>query len=169
VFIEEMKKYMTENNLAEDKLLKNLCDDIYICYRTFATRYGDMYVGARQTSQGTQRCYTASHTPVDIDDDNNSNNNNKTFPTAPTLKRHTDNGARLYFDNIPILDTLGQMDDNFIEHELSGFDDAPYLTPGSAKLMRAISSPNKDEEEDSLYISPSSSVCSSQDDKENNN
>lgn len=156
VFIEEMKKYMTENNLAEDKLLKNLCDDIYICYRTFATRYGDMYVGARQTSQGTQRCYTASHTPVDIDKDNNSNNN--IFPNAPTLKRHMDNGARLYFDNIPILETLGQIDDNFIDHELSGFDDAPYLTPGSAKLMRAISSSNKDneDEEDSLYISPSS-------------
>jgi hypothetical protein len=62
-FIEELKKYMEDNNLKHDKFLKNLCDDIYISYRTIGTKYGSMYTAARQTSQGTQRCYTVSQTP----------------------------------------------------------------------------------------------------------
>ena len=58
--LEEIKMYMNENNLMEDAILKNLCDDIYICFRTFGTRYGHMYCTARQYSQGSQRQYTAS-------------------------------------------------------------------------------------------------------------
>jgi ribosomal protein S3AE len=59
-FIEEMKLYMKDNNLEDDKFLNNLCDDIYISYRTFGTKYGTMFNTSRRISQGAQRCYTAS-------------------------------------------------------------------------------------------------------------
>jgi hypothetical protein len=131
-YLKEMKQFMIDNNFIDDKLMKNLCDDIYICYRTFGTRFGAMYVEARQTSQGTQRLYTVSHTPED--DNNNNNNNNKSSSCTPMLKR-------TYKRTVPSI----QIDSNEeapeeLEHNLSNIDDAPYLTPMASSMMRALSS-----------------------------
>ena len=70
-FFEELKKYMEDNQLKDNILLKNLCDDIYICYRTFGTNYGFMYCAARECSQGQQRAYTATQLPDDIQETQN--------------------------------------------------------------------------------------------------
>jgi len=114
--IEEMKQYMKENGLEEDGFMKNLCDDIYICYRTFDTIYGGMYSGARLTSQGTQRCYTVSDGPDinintvlfnDVIDNDNDNNNNNDNP--------------------------------FCNYSLSQMEDTPYSTPCVLKLMKTVS------------------------------
>ena len=59
-FMSELKEYMKP---AIDPLLKNLCDDIAIVYRTIGTRYGQMYSCSRQTSQGNERLYNVSDTP----------------------------------------------------------------------------------------------------------
>jgi hypothetical protein len=59
-FMSELKEYMKP---ASDPLLKNLCDDIAIVYRTIGTRYGKMYSCSRQTSQGNERLYNVSDTP----------------------------------------------------------------------------------------------------------
>jgi uncharacterized protein YegL len=137
-FIEEMKEYMEDNSLTQDKFMKNLCDDIYICYRTFGTKFGNMFVSARQTSQGTQRCYTVTNTQTDDLYDR--------FPLPPVLRRHNN---PLYFNNISS-DNMGMMN-----HEVSTFDDAPYLTPTATRMMREISSqPTHDEEEDQETQSP---------------
>ena len=104
-FIQEIKKYITDNNLEEDKFLKNLCDDIYVCYRTIGTRFGTMFCTARQTSQGTQRQYTASSITEDI----------YNSPRIPVLNRQ------------------------IIQHDMSNFDDTPYLTPQATEVMREIS------------------------------
>ena len=124
-FMEEMKYFMEENNLNNDKIMKNLCDDIYICYRTFGTKFGNMYVSARQTSQGTQRSYIASNTPEDdmlYEDDR----------PYPRLSRTNALNLNIYDDIVlnapPIL-----------RHNVSNFVDSPYLTPTSAKVMREIS------------------------------
>ena len=119
-FIKEMKQFMTENNLNEDKIMKQLCDDIYICYQMFDTKFGDIYVSARLTSQGTQRCYTACHTPCkeDTDDDREK-------PLTPVLKR----GRNRSIIGLPPP----------LMHNVSNIADAPYLTPSSAKIMREIS------------------------------
>jgi hypothetical protein len=128
-FMKEMKNFMTENNLLEDKIMKNLCDDIYICYQTFGTKFGDMYVSARQTSQGTQRCYTVSHTP---DDDESSDSFDLSSGLRPRLlkRRHTRSDICITLTPPPLL------------HNLSRNTDAPYLTPTSAKIMREISGNN---------------------------
>ena len=47
-----------------------------------------------------------------------------------------------------------------MKHEVSGFDDAPYLTPSSSRLMREISSSNRQDikvsSKDLYYISSDS-------------
>jgi hypothetical protein len=101
-----------------------------------------MYNNARQTSQGTQRCYTVNHTPIDATQDLYSNT---PILRTPRLQRQT---VRTYFNNqveefyqeAETLDTLDINDLQDIEHEVSNFEDAPYLTPTTTQLMREISS-----------------------------
>ena len=52
--LKEMKKFMDDNKLRDDLFMKMLCDDIFVCHRTFGTSYGNMYITSRQTSQATQ-------------------------------------------------------------------------------------------------------------------
>ena len=120
---------MIENHLMNDKILKNLCDDIYVCYRTFGTKYGNMFCSARQTSQGTQRIYTASNTN-DIEESN-----------QPTLRPRRRNN--IVFDE--------DDDNNYnrpspLLHQLSNFTDAPYLTPRATQVIRYISSNTDDDQ-----------------------
>jgi hypothetical protein len=133
-FINEMKIYMTLNHLTNDSFMNNLCDDIYICYRTFTTKHASMYAAARQSSQGTQRCYTVNYTP-DIDpvlppSIPRLHRVVNGFPLPPTLMRQN---ARA------ILDDDDQPDD--IVHIVPSFNDtqSPYRTPSSVTLMRALS------------------------------
>jgi hypothetical protein len=97
-----------------------------------------MFCTARQTSQGTQRIYTASNTDDIIN--NNMNNNFNTFGTH--RNNHEDNArANLNF--------MENNDDEMIQHELSSFDDAPYMTPQATQVMRFVSlSINLKESED---------------------
>lgn len=53
----EIKQYMDDNDLREDKMLTMLCDDIFTCHETIGIRNGNMYIHARQSSQGTQSIY----------------------------------------------------------------------------------------------------------------
>jgi len=163
-FIEEMKKYMNDNGLMDDKFLKNLCDDIYISYSTIGTKYGAMYSCARQTSQGTQRCYTVSNTPrddrSDLDSNINSFQNTSGFPGPPVLRRHRkvsifdnfdnfDNFNNFNNDNNDNNDNDNDNDDNLslslslspikLIHNISDFADTPYLTPTATRLMRDVS------------------------------
>ena len=132
MFLTEMKKYITENGLENDKLMKNLCDDIYISLRTFGTKLGAMYSSARQTSQGTQRCYTVSHTPEARVDD---------FVSRLTLTRQTN---KLY-DNVEDL-MLEHFALDISQHQISGFEDSPFLSPSAAQVMRNISRKDEDKE-----------------------
>lgn len=139
--MKEIKKYMTDNNIEEDKLLKNLCDDIYICYRTFDTKYGSMFSNARQTSQGTQRQYTASHTiqvTENIYENRNIRRLNRAFggvPNIPVLQRQTNAVNYAFDDELPDL----------LNHTVSDFADTPYLSPQATQVMREISRPIEDE------------------------
>jgi AraC-like DNA-binding protein len=142
-FMDEMKKYMTDNNLNNDGFMKNLCDDIYISYRTFDTKFGAMYNASRQTSQGTQRIYTVSHTPDQI-----SRYDNRRL-IRPKLTRQTNapttlnlwgsNNTLSSLDNLNDDLTDNEPEINDISHVLSNFEDSPYLTPCATQVMRELS------------------------------
>jgi hypothetical protein len=154
-FIDEMKTYMTANNLIHDSFMKNLCDDIYICYRTFTTKYASMYVAARQSSQGAQRCYTVNHTPQDDAAEHMyrtpprlNRKGRGMFPPPPALTRSNPRGASLF--TFPDLENAC---DDDITHKVARFDDtqSPYRTPGTVTLMRALSNaPGKNDDDDEI-------------------
>jgi len=140
-FIEEMKIYMKDNNIENDNFMKNLCDDIYICYKMIGTRFGAMYAAARQTSQGNQRCYTVSHTP-DAETQNiyvrpNIRHRNM---CPPRLIRQTNNYLE---SDITIANNYHYSNDDSdmfdaLNHVVSNFEDTPYLTSGATQIMRDI-------------------------------
>jgi hypothetical protein len=138
--IKDIKKYMQDNGLTEEKFLKNLCDDIYISYKTIGTRYGAMYSCARQVSQGNQRCYNVTQTPKDIGDRDIDDRDIDT-------KDEELNGSSC---SIPKFLSL---DKTCLQHNVSDFSDMPYLTPTAAKLMRDISSRGEGEEGDANTFS----------------
>jgi AraC-like DNA-binding protein len=136
-FIDEIKNYITNNHLTDDKFLKNLCDDIYISYSTLGSKYGKMYTCARQTSQGTQRCYNVTETP----------NMRTTHIIQPVLRRQVAYDTSIYNENMGDNENM----DNELFHEVSNFADTPYTTPQATQLMEAISGniwDDDDEDED---------------------
>jgi hypothetical protein len=148
-FFKEIKKFMADNNLDGDNFLKNLCDDIYISHKTLGTTYGAMYSTARQTSQGTQRCYTVSHTP----EANYVNDYPNTLLRTPRMSMqitknfHTPN----LFNEINVIrnNNISLINPNEIIHNLSSFEDAPYLTHTATRIMRDVSAGPND-----FYVNP---------------
>jgi hypothetical protein len=132
-FIDEMKQFMTDRQLMDDNFMRNLCDDIYICYRTFGTKYGTMYATSRQASQGNQRCYTVNHTPDEV---NQRLPRTGGFPPPPKLRRSVPATFPL---DVDIDDDWRREEDDALEHSVSGFGNSPYRTPSAAYVMRVLS------------------------------
>ena len=141
-FFEELKKYMSDNHLEDDILLKNLCDDIYICYRTFGTSYGFMYCNARECSQGQQRAYTATQLPDDTDQHIFTRQNAIYLGNAI----HRSNGVNYddYEDNMQPYEDNMQPDE--LQHNVSGATQTPYRTQTMTGVMRSCSAGTNVEE-----------------------
>ena len=61
--MENLKAFMKSNDMQNDVVLKQLCDDIGIARSGLSCINGQMYIGARQSSCGQQRAYSV----VDLD------------------------------------------------------------------------------------------------------
>jgi hypothetical protein len=59
-FFEEMKDYISTNDLQNDLFMKKLQDDVYVMYKTYDTPFFEMYSAARQRSQGNENICTAT-------------------------------------------------------------------------------------------------------------
>ena len=68
-FHKTMLNYIKDKCLENDPIMKMLCDDIYIAFKTIGTSVGSMYTTARQTSNGRQHTYlcSATHTQDILD------------------------------------------------------------------------------------------------------
>ena len=151
IFLEELKKFMTDNNMEDNAMLKNLCDDVYICFRTFGTRFGTMYCSARQTSQGTHRQYAVSSLNVRYDMYDNNNVTIRSRRRPPSIYSLEGRTNMIDYTDLP-----DDIELPTINHTISGFADTPYQTPQATQLMREISRPieykEDSEEDDDLSI-----------------
>jgi hypothetical protein len=126
-FFEELKKYMADNQLEENILLKNLCDDIYICHRTFGTNYGFMYCSARECSQGQQRAYTATQLP---DDQQNVFTRQNAMYRSNAVNDDEEEGDEEEGD---------EEEGDKLQHNVSGATQTPYRTQTMTGVMRSCS------------------------------
>jgi hypothetical protein len=167
-----IRKYMRINNLKDDGLLKMLCDDIAITYRTYGMDCGRMYAVSRLISQGKQRTYNTSSLNV-----SNKNNNVMDLGSPRPLRRprlartitavqQTNNCLSCCSDDIneepfhkyqekgffsPPLNVFKNIfdnddydpDDEIDEYVQSNNNTTCFATPSVLKTMRSVSEPNE--------------------------
>lgn len=128
--MDEMKQFITTNDITSDKFMKNLCDDIYICFRTFDTKYGKMFCSSRHQSQGTQRQYTVSNT-------------DSVYGRRSALRpyRMRANKTSSMYD-MSSLETQVEPYSSITQHTVSGMYDTPYLTRHGTQVMEYVSDTN---------------------------
>lgn len=162
--IQEFLENLDNNTLvaaADSSFIKLLCDDLYVCLKTFDTEHSAMFSCARQLSQGAQRAYSARCTPKA------PRNGGHVFNVGnfgtPMLKR-SNTGNFSYDDNpddnddsfiskFPDFNNDDLNNDNFnkefyhiiddeTEYNLSSEFDNPYSTLSILDLMRSCTNGN---------------------------
>ena len=164
--LKEMQEFLDNTTvIADSSFIKLLCDDLYICLKTFDTKHSAMFSCARQLSQGAQRAYSATRTPkapinrhvFDIEnygtpifERTNAGNYNDNgsliskFPDFNIDELNDDNFNKEFYQIINDSDNDNNNDnDNDIEYNLSSADDNPYSTLSISDLMRSCSKNSK--------------------------
>ncbi len=135
--VAEMTTYM--KTLDDKRLMKNLCDDIVVVYRTIGTRYGHMYSCARQCSQGTERIHTASNTPMaPRDEDYGEEDPDSVFELTPRPRF-----GRSLFAPKKQRDPLCE-DDEFNNYLVSDEAETPHSSRTTTTLINEISMTDED-------------------------
>jgi hypothetical protein len=140
--VAEMTTYM--ETLDDKRLMKNLCDDIVVVYRTIGTRYGHMYSCARQCSQGTERIHTASNTPANSnsrDEEYGEEDPDSVFASPPRLRF----GRSLFApkkQRDPLCDDSD--DDEFNNYLVSDEAETPHSSRTATALINEISITDED-------------------------
>jgi hypothetical protein len=140
-------------NVDDKPFMKLLMDDIYITRKMFETPYNSLYSNARQTSQGTQRCYNVGNYSADVTQTDatatrmNMPMISRQITTHMTDKFWTQSPTptqpynKLY-ENYYVNDGEKDGDNTLIDgYEMSQNTDTPYSTPTLLELMREISAP----------------------------
>ena len=122
-FYKIMTNFMKLNNLETNQMMKMLCDDIYIAYKTLGTSTGILFICARHKSNGLEQTYMC---------------------TAPKEKNIANNPLSKYYneireDNDLRIDNLRIIEiDNYIPSKRVI---SPYKTTLIENLMRQLSEP----------------------------
>ena len=113
--MEKMIKLITEVLPLYDsdenarRMIKLLCDDLVVSYKTMDTPFSEMYSCARQTSQGRQTTYTVNILDEEIHGGDLFEGTMP--PRAPSLRRQTNN--TLNYDNI----NNNYINNNYIDND----------------------------------------------------
>jgi hypothetical protein len=135
-FHKVMMNYIKEKNLESDPMMKMLCDDIYIAYKTMGTSFGNMFTCARATSNGRQQAYVCSGTTA------------QTLLVKPRMNKiqRTTSDQTFNFEdgndfyNINTLPFDNREDLNEIDSYIPSQDIlSPFSSEGVVTLMRDIS------------------------------
>jgi hypothetical protein len=89
-FMKRLNNYIITNKLENDERLERLQDDIFTCFQTFDKNISNMFLYARQVSQGEHRLYSTGMRGV-------SESRKPQETQIPILKRQT---------NIPLYDII---------------------------------------------------------------
>jgi len=132
-FHKVMINYMKEKKVENNPMLKMLCDDIYIAYKTTGTRLGTMYACARQTSNGRQQTYMCSATHTQDLYDSFAPTR---IPRIMRLQRQTNDPDMFTSNLVPTVVNLANDIDNY-----SPTQDflSPFSSDGIFTLMREVS------------------------------
>jgi len=147
-FLAEMKEYMKET--SADPLMKNLCDDIVITYRTLGTQFGAMYSSSRQTTQGDERVHNVSDTPT------NDELNLSFSPRFGSPRRRIFGPRNKPFKSYTLEELAEPNALNFNSDEEDLIDShvvsaaTPYYSGRVATVMRSVTEEFVDEPEDSV-------------------
>jgi hypothetical protein len=152
-YLDNLHNTIVTTGTVDSSFIKLLCDDLYICLKTFDTKHSAMFSCARQLSQGAQRAYSATCTPK-------APRNAHVFDVAnfgnPIIKRSNAGNYNYDDDNsfiskFPDFDDDELNNDNFnkefyqiindddMEYNLSSDGDNPYSTLSILDLMRSCS------------------------------
>ena len=153
--VAEMTTYM--ETLDDKRLMKNLCDDIVVVYRTIGTRYGHMYSCARQCSQGTERIHTASNTPMaprdeDYDEEDRDSVFGEEDPDSVFASRQRHRFGRGLFAPKKRKDILCE-DDEFNNYMVSDEAETPHSSRTTTTLINEISMTDEDDD-DNYSLTP---------------
>jgi len=140
--LREMKLYMDHHSLQEDELLLSLCDDIYIAYTLFNSKYGEMYCLSRLTSQGTQSIYSVTQIPdSDCDSDSLFVKKNKGF--GQYLGQDYDDHFDFSDSNMDESDVGNNSDvglnNDFISSHVLSQNISTFASPDALFVMRSVS------------------------------
>jgi hypothetical protein len=87
-----IRTYTEENDLSNDKMIKQLMNDLYLAYWNIGNMEGEIYIRGRHCSQGNQHAYTPGNQLVHGNIENDFD-----IPPRPTLRRSTNfNSPRLW-------------------------------------------------------------------------
>lgn len=142
-----MIDYMSNNKLDKNPIMKMLCDDIYIAYKTAGTSLGNMYTAARQTSNGRQQTYMCSAGLTE--------NTENVFQNSPSnrrinrpinrlrLQRQTNSPSNVFFSDNTQINTF-EPDYNQELDEIESYIPSqdflsPFSSDGIVSLMREVS------------------------------
>lgn len=156
-------EYMKEKQLDNNPILKMLCDDIYIAYKTTGTPLGTMYTCARQTSNGRQQTYMCSATHTQ---DLNGPGAPRRFPLITRLQRQTNNLGVSFSTQQDVFTFVGDLDPPVMDFadDIDSYAPtqdflSPFSSDGIVTLMREVSgnhsigrTQTKDEEEETVQI-----------------
>jgi uncharacterized protein YegL len=145
----DMRKYMREKDMLEEPMLKLLCDDIYITYKTMNSAYGMMFAVARCSSQGRQQAYNTTIEQDGVDEtDDDMDSDGETVVLSFGNRRHMGRPASSLTSRRSS-STLTSLDDgvaakNIDEDDLSNYVSTNstftcYSTPTGLNTMREMS------------------------------